>query len=1063
MSLLNHSPFNSLRVRLLMMVLVSIIPALFLTLYDGITQHQVATDMARDKTLRWARLAQANQHQIISAAQELLLSIEPVPAIRANGPIDCSALLSEILKSYPFYSNLGIMQADGKIICSATTPFATVIPLNEHPYFQRIFQTGRSPFGEFEVSTIIGSPTINIGILTIENSEPRIIFASLDTSWFSLFTETSELPSGATLIITDRRKILTTRNSNARDAIRLSTADARIDQLGTHETALIFNDADQVTRLYAFVPVQNGAGYIGVGIPLEIAYAEADRLTQRNLVGLGFVAVIASLAAWIFSNAFVVRPVRTLITMTNRLSAGDLNARTGNTFGSDEIGQLAHAFDAMATDLQRRETERARAAAAEHEQRAIAESLRDTAAALNSTLDFDRVLDQILDNVGRVVPHDTSNIMLVEDNQLRVVRSRGYNTHGGEAWLLAQRFDLDMYSNLKQILVQNTISLIADTHHAENWVTLPESQWIRSRLGAPIRFKGRPVGILNLDSATPGFFNGTHILRLQAFADQAGIALENARLLRHAEMRAKEFAALYATANDLAAPQRGLPLLLQSIVERAASLLNTFVGMAYLYDPYRDDLELIAQKGLNIAPGLRLKMGEGLAGQVALARKPLGVKEYSRWEHRSPQFSNAGLTFVLAVPMMYGGELIGVLGVAQIQNIAREFTDDDIRLLTLFAGQAASVVRNTRLFEETRTRTEQLTLLYDAGLALNSVLELHAQLDFFFKTAMQALHADRTEFFRFIPENNWFELEMHIGFSELVQRDMIKLNQPLSNEKSVIAWVGRTRMPLYLPDVQADERWIVVDPQVKSGMWVSVQNDTELLGVFAVLSTRLHAFTPEDERLLVLFANQAAVALRNARLFADLETSQNTLTRAYDATLEGWSSALDLRDEETEGHTQRVTEVALRLARTMNIQGEALEHLRRGALLHDIGKMGIPDRILFKPGPLNPEEWIIMKKHPVYAHDFISRIEYLRPALDIPFCHHERWDGTGYPRGLKGIEIPLAARIFAIADVWDALLSQRPYREAWSRTKVLDHIQALGGTHLDPHLVRAFLELMKSD
>ena len=183
------------------------------------------------------------------------------------------------------------------------------------------------------------------------------------------------------------------------------------------------------------------------------------------------------------------------------------------------------------------------------------------------------------------------------------------------------------------------------------------------------------------------------------------------------------------------------------------------------------------------------------------------------------------------------------------------------------------------------------------------------------------------------------------------------------------------------------------------------------------------------------------------------------LTSAYDATIEGWSRALDLRDRETEGHCRRVTDLTLALAQAMGLPSADLVQIRRGALLHDIGKMGIPDAILLKPGPLDDREWEIMRRHPVYAYEMLSPIEFLRPALAIPYCHHEKWDGTGYPHGLCGEEIPLSARLFAVVDVWDALCSNRPYRPGWSLDKVRAQISAGAGTHFDPQIVKAFLAL----
>ncbi len=182
------------------------------------------------------------------------------------------------------------------------------------------------------------------------------------------------------------------------------------------------------------------------------------------------------------------------------------------------------------------------------------------------------------------------------------------------------------------------------------------------------------------------------------------------------------------------------------------------------------------------------------------------------------------------------------------------------------------------------------------------------------------------------------------------------------------------------------------------------------------------------------------------------------LIQAYDQTIVGWSQALDLRDRETEGHTQRVTETTVKLARLLGIPDNEIDHIRRGALLHDIGKLGIPDSILFKPGKLTEEEWKIMRQHPVYAYVWLSKIEYLLPAIDIPYCHHERWNGSGYPRGLSGEKIPLAARIFSIVDVWDALRSERPYRKAVPNVDVRAHILAQKGIDFDPQLTDLFLK-----
>jgi len=280
--------------------------------------------------------------------------------------------------------------------------------------------------------------------------------------------------------------------------------------------------------------------------------------------------------------------------------------------------------------------------------------------------------------------------------------------------------------------------------------------------------------------------------------------------------------------------------------------------------------------------------------------------------------------------------------------------------------------------------------------------------------------------------------------------------------------VALERREIFIPDLNQPKTGFLKSPEFKKEGFhayygIPLISKNELVGVLEIF--RRSPLNPDDEwvNFLQVLAGQAAIAIDNDALFNDLQRSNVELMAAYDATIEGWASALELRDMETEGHSRRVVKITMALADILNIRKEDLINIRRGALLHDIGKMGVPDAILQKPGKLTDEEWEIMRLHPVYAYEWLSPIEYLRPALDIPHYHHERWDGTGYPSGLKGLQIPLSARIFAIVDVWDALRSDRPYRKAWSKEKTLAHIQEGSGTHFDPQVVEAFWELVASN
>lgn len=235
-----------------------------------------------------------------------------------------------------------------------------------------------------------------------------------------------------------------------------------------------------------------------------------------------------------------------------------------------------------------------------------------------------------------------------------------------------------------------------------------------------------------------------------------------------------------------------------------------------------------------------------------------------------------------------------------------------------------------------------------------------------------------------------------------------------------------------------------------------------LQGVLELFNRTERQPTEDWSDFLTALATQAALAINAARVLDDLEHTNQELMLAYETTIEGWARALDLKDEDTEGHSRRVTELTTRLARRMGMTEEKIAHVRRGALLHDIGKMGIPDDVLRKPGALNGEEWELMKKHTEFARDFLAGIPFLEPALPIPYSHHEKYDGSGYPEGLAGEAIPLEARLFAVVDVYDALTSDRPYRKAWSEAQALAHIREQAGSHFDPEVVEEFMALMRS-
>jgi HD-GYP domain-containing protein (c-di-GMP phosphodiesterase class II) len=405
-------------------------------------------------------------------------------------------------------------------------------------------------------------------------------------------------------------------------------------------------------------------------------------------------------------------------------------------------------------------------------------------------------------------------------------------------------------------------------------------------------------------------------------------------------------------------------------------------------------------------------------------------------------------------PLATREQIIGALLVARQSTL---IPNEDLRLLNTIGELAASAIHRASLHEETRHRLEQLSTLHNIDRAISSSFDLRLTLSVALDELMQQKGVGAVSILLLNQHMMTLEYAAERGFPrQMPKASEINLNHSYAGR----AVLERQAVAV---DLQPTTGFAHLDALAKNGFTrydgLPLVAKGKIKGVLEVFSHPSLGVEPNWVEFLETVANGLALATDNMELFNGLQRSNSELGLAYDATLEGWSRALDLRDKETEGHTQRVTEMALRLAHALNFESSEITHLRRGALLHDIGKLGVPDNILLKPGPLTDEEWDVMRKHPRYAYDMLSPIAFLTPALAIPYCHHEKWDGSGYPRGLRGETIPLAARIFAVADVWDALRSDRPYRRGWEEEKVRAHIREQSGKHFDARVVEAFLDL----
>ena len=428
-----------------------------------------------------------------------------------------------------------------------------------------------------------------------------------------------------------------------------------------------------------------------------------------------------------------------------------------------------------------------------------------------------------------------------------------------------------------------------------------------------------------------------------------------------------------------------------------------------------------------------------------------------------PRFRNWGqsgkLESWMGVPLIIRDSLIGFMTFDSLQPNA--YSIEQAELALSFAAQAAQAIENARQFRDTQHRASQLASLHKIDQAITSSFDISFTLDLLLKHLLEQMQVDAAAVLGYKIHLQTLSFSQGKGFyTTALQQTDLRLGNGLAGK------VALGQRPIFIPDLtESSEAAFSESPEFEKegfhayyGIPLIVKG--ELVGVLEIFHRSPLDLDSEEMDFLNVLAGQAAIAMDNSNLFKEIQNSNTKLVQAYDATIEGWARALELRDMETEGHSRRVVKTTMDLAKILDLREGDLVDIRRGALLHDIGKMGIPDVILQKPGKLSAEEWKIMQLHPVYAYDWLSPIDYLRPALDIPHYHHEKWDGTGYPDGLKGERIPLSARIFAIVDVWDALCSDRPYRKAWSEEKALTHIRAESGKHFDPRIVEAFMKVV---
>ena len=567
-----------------------------------------------------------------------------------------------------------------------------------------------------------------------------------------------------------------------------------------------------------------------------------------------------------------------------------------------------------------------------------------------------------------------------------------------------------------------------------------EGDEVRSILAVPIRLGKKVIGMLSAQSYQPYAYSDDDQALLEMLAAHAAVAIENARLYGETMQRLKELEAVNHISTTLRAAKT-VDEMLPNLLDETLQVLGCEAGVISIYEPANGVLmDKVARGWFKSLEEIPLHPGEGIGGTVFKNGQVILVKE----------FTKATLTYNGSrqqVPDGWGGacipirtmqEVIGVLFVSV--RLPRQLQAAEIHLLTTLCEIAGNALRRADLHEQTERQLQRLASLRTIDMAISTILDLRVTLGILIDHILSQLKVDAVDILLINPTTQTLYHAASSGF----RSDEVKSSQLYINDGLALPTI-RNRAVQFIQNLSDHE--FFSRKQYLAGEGFVTYFGVPLIAkgqVKGILETYYrHRENPDRDWLgfLETLAGQTAIAIDNSLLFEELQQTNLDLSAAYDATIEGWSKALDMRDRETEGHTLRVTQMTLQLAEEIGISVNDMIHIRRGSLLHDIGKMGVPDSILNKAGPLQEEEWNVMHRHPEFAYAMLSPISYLRLALDIPYCHHEHWNGSGYPRGLKGEQIPLAARVFTVVDVYDALISKRPYREGWNGKAAMDFIR----------------------
>jgi len=502
------------------------------------------------------------------------------------------------------------------------------------------------------------------------------------------------------------------------------------------------------------------------------------------------------------------------------------------------------------------------------------------------------------------------------------------------------------------------------------------------------------------------------------------------------------------------AESRDFESIINAIIHITSEALGAERGYILLYDKDKKGLVVTASKGLppTLAEERVVNEEDRLSWWVYTHAEPVLIKDV-RKENTFTSFPLLhGGNSLMCVPIKTAQHIAGVLTVTNKPD-GKPFTEENLETMLSIAGHVAIIVESEINHQELLERMEELESLYNLSEQISHSLDLKETLDKITRLAVDITHTDACSLRLLNPETNELDIMACTGVGpDYKNKGSLKIGQ------GVGGYVAKEGVPVTIPNLRKDNRIhytsYLEDEGLMSLVSVPIKDEEEsVIGIISVYKREEYNFPESTVNLLSTFANNTAVAIKNARLF-------ETITKNYSDTIQSLALALEAKDRYTRGHSERVTDFAVMIAKEMNLNEKDINTLRFAGKLHDIGKIAVSDKILLKEEKLTLTEYADIKMHPERGAELLKPLSFLQEAAVIIRHHHERFDGQGYPDGLKGEEIPLLARILSVADAFDAMTSERPYRASFTQQQALQEIVSCAGTQFDPQVVEVFRKII---